>query len=150
MLWIVPVLLGRSPLSVFKKGLKLTMGYSLMLIFISLCGAPEANRLKLFENATTFSWSLSFFIFFRFSKRSQYLLSNWKLCFSYSSTFLFLYYFGCRGSKTVKFILRNFIELHYLGALLVVTTVDSGFQKLQKIRKRGAKLSPKIYLLRIL
>ena len=35
------------------------------------------------------------------------------------------------GSKTVKFILRDFDELHCLGVFLVIATVDSGFQELQ-------------------
>ena len=37
-------------------------------------------------------------------------------------------------SKTVKFILRDFVELHSLGAFLVVATVDFGFQELQWFR----------------
>ena len=37
-------------------------------------------------------------------------------------------------SKTVKFILRDFIELHCSDAFVMVTTYDSGFQELQWFR----------------
>ena len=35
------------------------------------------------------------------------------------------------GANTVKFIFRDFVELHCLDAFLVVATVDYGFQELQ-------------------
>ena len=34
------------------------------------------------------------------------------------------------GSKTVKFILRDFIVLHYLGVFLLAAAIDSGFQEI--------------------
>ena len=44
------------------------------------------------------------------------------------------------GSMTVKFILRDFVDLHCLGAFLVVATDDFGFQELQWFGKNEVDL----------
>ena len=46
------------------------------------------------------------------------------------------------GSKTVKFILRDFVGLHCLVICLVVATVDSGFQEFQWFEDSAADLVP--------
>ena len=55
-------------------------------------------------------------------------------CFKLRSTPLIiiplLQYFFQLISKTVKFNLWDLVQLHYLGAFLVVVTVDSGCQDL--------------------
>ena len=67
--------------------------------------------------------------------------------------FLFLHYFFLllhysflinfvAGSMTLKLILRDLVELHCLGAFLVVATVDSSFQELQWFGNSVAGLDP--------
>ena len=47
------------------------------------------------------------------------------------------------GSKTVKFIVRYFVELHCLCGFLVVATVDSGFRSCSGLGTVFSGFSPK-------
>ena len=62
--------------------------------------------------------------------------------FSYSSITVF-WLISLRDTRQIKVILRDFVEIHYIGAFLVVAIINSAFQELQWFGRSVVDLVPK-------